>query len=282
MAGTDCDPPGGITALVLDRSIRHGAFRALDAANGYSRRQSISLTSAAGNRTSPPAKPPGRPNCTGCSAPNPAFSTRLGNPAGIGPSGRPGELLAAAGAPEGPEDAAHDIRVRGPQDAWRTLSLRIRRVRDSDGGPTRQVGTALDVTETRQLESQLRDARDLFASVLTAATEQAIIAMDAAGRIRVFNTGAERLLGVPAGEAIGSTLDRFLDPAELLARCDALGVSDPVEALVTVARLGQPETRRWTARTASGEIQQLSLTVTAVTSADGTERRNTGNHWPHG
>jgi len=266
----DGGPPTRMTALVLDRSVRHAAFRALErsqrllaAAERFAHLGSWQQDLTTGETTWSAelhrllgAEP-------GFVEPGPETLLTL-----VHPDDR-SALLAAAGEPEGPEDAAQDIRVRGPEGAWRTLSLRIRRVRDNDGRPSRIVGTALDVTETRQLEAQLRDARDLFASVLTAATEQAIIAMDAAGRIRVFNTGAERLLGVSAEEAIGSTLDRFLDPAELLTRCDALGVSDPVEALVTVARLGQPETRRWTARTASGDTQQLSLTVTAMTSADG-------------
>ena len=275
----DGDPPVRMTALVLDRSVRHAAFRALErsqrllaAAERFAHLGSWQQDLTTGETTWSAelhrllgAEP-------GFVEPGPESLLTL-----VHPDDRVA-LLAAASTAEGPEDATQDIRVRGPEGAWRTLSLRIRRVRDNDGRPSRIVGTALDVTDTRQLEAQLRDARDLFASVLTAATEQAIIAMDAAGRIRVFNTGAERLLGVPAEEAIGSTLDRFLDPAELLARCDALGVSDPVEALVTVARLGQPETRRWTARTASGETQQLSLTVTAMTSADvaGTAG-NTGN-----
>ena len=263
------DQPARMTALVLDRSVRHAAFRALErsqrllaAAERFAHLGSWQQDLTTGETTWSAelhrllgAEP-------GFVEPGPESLLTL-----VHPDDR-AALLAAVGAPEGPEDAAQDIRVRGPEGVWRTLSLRIRRVRDNDGRTSRIVGTALDVTDTRQLEAQLRDARDLFASVLTAATEQAIIAMDAAGRIRVFNTGAERLLGVSAEEAIGSTLDRFLDPSELQARCDALGVSDPVEALVTVARLGQPETRRWTARTASGESQQLSLTVTAMTSAD--------------
>jgi diguanylate cyclase (GGDEF)-like protein/PAS domain S-box-containing protein len=269
--------PAGITALVLDRSVRHAAFRALErnqrllaAAERFAHLGSWQQDLTTGETTWSAelhrllgAEP-------GFLEPGPETLLTVVHP------DDQAALLAAAGGPEGPEDAAEDIRVHGPNGSWRTLSLRIRRVRDADGRPTRIVGTALDVTETRQLEAQLRDARDLFASVLTAATEQAIIAMDAAGRIRVFNTGAERLLGLPAEEAIGSTLDRFLDPAELLARCDALGVSDPVEALVTVARLGQPETRRWTARTSSGGSQQLSLTVTAMTSNDGTGNNVSG------
>ena len=60
-----------------------------------------------------------------------------------------------------------------------------------------------DVTEERLHARQLQEARDLFAGVLDAASEQAIVGTDEAGFVTVFNIGAERLTGWTAEEIIG-------------------------------------------------------------------------------
>lgn len=60
-----------------------------------------------------------------------------------------------------------------------------------------------DVTEERLHARELQEARDLFADVLHAASEQAIVGTDPTGRITVFNIGAERLTGWTAAEVIG-------------------------------------------------------------------------------
>jgi PAS domain-containing protein len=46
-------------------------------------------------------------------------------------------------------------------------------------------------------EAQTREGRDLLASVLRGSTEYSIIGTDSTGVIRVFNKGAERMLGIP-------------------------------------------------------------------------------------
>ncbi|MDZ7882950.1 MAG: MASE1 domain-containing protein, partial [Mycobacterium sp.] len=76
-----------------------------------------------------------------------------------------------------------------------------------------------------RLIAQLRQARDLFAGVLEAASEQAIIGTDPQGHITVFNNGAERLLGWTEAEMLGRTpLDYHLQ-SEVRARADQLGIA---------------------------------------------------------
>ena len=144
--GAESKPPARLTALVLDRSVRHAAFRALErsqrllaAAERFAHLGSWQQDLTTGETTWSAelhrllgAEP-------GFLEPGPETLLTL-----VHPEDR--DALLAAAAPEGPEDAAQDIRVRGPQGVWRTLSLRIRRVRDNDGRPSRIVGTALDVT----------------------------------------------------------------------------------------------------------------------------------------
>lgn len=56
-----------------------------------------------------------------------------------------------------------------------------------------------------------------FATALVAGMSDALIHVDAEGRIRVWNTGAERIFGYSATEALGSTLDLII-PASLRDR----------------------------------------------------------------
>src|SRR5262249_1236030 len=76
-------------------------------------------------------------------------------------------------------------------------------------------------------------ARTSFANgLLSAATEQSIIATDANGLITVFNRGAERMFGYPAEEMVGKETPLMLhDPDEVAARAAELAVPPGFEAL---------------------------------------------------
>ena len=56
-----------------------------------------------------------------------------------------------------------------------------------------------------------------FAETLVAGLSDALVHVDAAGRIQVWNGGAERIFGFTAAEALGQTLDLII-PASLRAR----------------------------------------------------------------
>ncbi len=56
-----------------------------------------------------------------------------------------------------------------------------------------------------------------FAATLVAEADDAIMFADAAGTIRFWNKGAERMFGFPAAEAMGKTLDLII-PENLRAR----------------------------------------------------------------
>ncbi|WP_273653721.1 sensor histidine kinase [Cellulomonas fimi] len=59
-----------------------------------------------------------------------------------------------------------------------------------------------DAFELARVADARRAARDELVSIIDSATEQAIIATDATGVVRVFNAGAERLLGYAQGEVV--------------------------------------------------------------------------------
>lgn len=132
----------------------------------------------------------------------------------------------------------------------------------------------------------VRPAGDLAGEVLAAITEQAVIVTNADGMIRLFNPGAERLLGHPAGEVVGRrSIVSLHDPAELQSRSPE-ATCPAFDVLVASARSGRGETREWTYRASDGSIRPVSVSVTPLGSAaedagyvfvasDSTERHRT-------
>ena len=126
-----------------------------------------------------------------------------------------------------------------------------------------------DVTEERLNARALREARDLFAGVLQAASEQAIIGTDPTGRIAVFNHGAERLLGWTQSEMLGRTpLDYHL-PAEMSARAAELGISVGFEVLAHNVTPLAAEVREWTYVRRDHTRASVSLAVSQMNDEDG-------------
>lgn len=173
---------------------------------------------------------------------------------------------------------AMDHRLIRADGAVRDIHSRGRGRLGADGVLLHALGTVQDVTEIRAAARDLISTRDLFAGVLDAATEQAIIAMDADGVIRVFNAGAERMLGYAAADVIGSVTPPALhDPAEVRARSVELGrphsaagsVRTDLLTVVGSAAEGRPETRQWTYLTKSGGRLQVLTTTTARRGSDG-------------
>ncbi|MCF6386578.1 diguanylate cyclase [Mycobacterium sp. MBM] len=126
-----------------------------------------------------------------------------------------------------------------------------------------------DVTEQRQNARALREARDLFAGVLQAASEQAIIGTDPDGRITVFNHGAERLLGWSQGEMLGRTPMVLHHGPEVSARAAELGIPEGLAVFVHNVRPGNAEVREWTYVRRDGSHVSVSLAVSQMTDEDG-------------
>ncbi|CAN3126472.1 diguanylate cyclase domain-containing protein [Mycobacterium sp. smrl_JER01] len=127
-----------------------------------------------------------------------------------------------------------------------------------------------DVTEERANARALRDARDLFAGVLRAASEQAIIGTDPTGRITLFNHGAERLLGWTEAEMLGRTPVDLHDYPELCARAAALGIPAGFPVLVHNVTPESAEVGEWTYRRRDGTRAAVSLAVSRMAADDGT------------
>jgi PAS domain S-box-containing protein len=96
-------------------------------------------------------------------------------------------------------------------------------------------------------------------SVIDAVTEQSIIGTDTDGVIRVWNPGAEKLLGMPRADVVRqrSIVDFHL-PDEL--RADGVGAG--LDALVHAAQENGSDVRDWTYVAADGTRRTVSVAIT--------------------
>ena len=119
-------------------------------------------------------------------------------------------------------------------------------------------------------ERSARHAQAELQALLDAATEVAIIAVDANHVVRLFNRGAEKMLGYRASEVLGEQCPLGVhDPLELASRAEELThqFKRPVcgrEAITAVAERFGYEVRDWTYFRKDGSRLSVSLAVTAV------------------
>jgi PAS domain S-box-containing protein len=113
----------------------------------------------------------------------------------------------------------------------------------------------MDITEQRRTER-------MFAHVLAAATEAAIVATDRDGLVTVFNAGAERLLGHCAAEVVGRASPLLWHlPAEVTARGVEQGVPGERLALRPGPRAGP---RSWTFLRKDGSHVPVEVSISEI------------------
>jgi PAS domain S-box-containing protein len=78
-----------------------------------------------------------------------------------------------------------------------------------DGRLHGAVATFFDISERTKMQAALRQGEVRIAGLVDAVND-GVMTIDADERIVLFNRAAERLFGVPAREAIGSTVERFI------------------------------------------------------------------------
>lgn len=153
-------------------------------------------------------------------------------------------------------------------------AMTIAPVADEQGGVTHFVAIKQDVTERRRAQGELERVSRQLQAVLDSATQVAIIATDPTGIIRIFNAGAERMLGYRAAELVGhETPQRFHLAAEVEAHGAELSreLGRPItgfEVFVERARAGGFEEREWTYVRKDGSQLTVLLVVTALRDAE--------------
>lgn len=141
---------------------------------------------------------------------------------------------------------------------------------------TGYVVTVEDIHERKMLEMELHEKSALQRAVLDSAI-QSVIATSPEGIITVFNRGAERLLGHRAEDVVGAVTPAIIHlESEVIARSEELSrmlgrpVAPGFETVVALAKTGGADVREWTYVRSDGTQVPVSLSVTAIRSADGT------------
>jgi len=173
----------------------------------------------------------------------------------------------------GERDLDREFRIVWPNGDVRHLKASARVVRDSTGKPLRLTGVCVDVTERKRAELDLLETSSLLQGVLASASEFSIIAGDRDLVIRVFNRGAERLLGYASEEIVGRVTPAIIhDPEEIRLRGEELSAlsGEIVEGgAVFTHPLGLQQPREWTYIRKDGSRVAVSLIVTAMRTGDG-------------
>ncbi|GIJ69882.1 PAS domain-containing sensor histidine kinase [Virgisporangium ochraceum] len=129
---------------------------------------------------------------------------------------------------------------------WRASAL---------GSTNHVVVTGVDVTDQREAERTL-------AHVLTAATDNSIVATGTDGVVTVFNAGAERMLGYDAEEVVGWVSPLLWHhPDELAERAAAMDVAPGAALFRPAEEIGPQE---WTYVRKDGTHVPVVLTTTEI------------------
>jgi PAS domain S-box-containing protein len=139
-------------------------------------------------------------------------------------------------------------------------------------------GVTVFVTDQTELKAAMvarfEAQRDLQL-VLDAAIDFLVVATDRTGVMRVFNRGAERMLGYAAHDVVGCATPLLIhDTGELEARARELTAQTGVavegfEVFTQQAKLGLTERREWTLVGKDGRRVPVSLVVSPMVDLDG-------------
>ncbi|GAB3254185.1 hypothetical protein GCM10027296_22160 [Chitinimonas naiadis] len=146
---------------------------------------------------------------------------------------------------------------------------------DAAGKPVRLMGAFQDITSRKAAETQLNHLNALLNDVLQSASEIAIIATDLHGVIRIFNRGAEHMLGYEAAELVDlRSLLVLHEPKEIEERAKELSgeLGTPITGFRVLSQLpllGQIETREWSWLRKRGARVPVSLVMNAMRGRDG-------------
>lgn len=133
-----------------------------------------------------------------------------------------------------------------------------------EGRPYRYLETNTDITHQVQTERALRQSQEDLRLMVEASTDHAIIMIDPEGAIRSWNSGAERIFGIAAQEAIGL-------PHTCLFTPEDREMGEPLRELEEARTIGRSDDDRWHVRK-DGTRFWASGVVTPLRNADGSLR----------
>lgn len=191
-----------------------------------------------------------------------------------------------------------EYRVRGANGEYRWFRALAVPLRDCSGAVTKWFGSSTDIHDQKMaaqeimkwsqtLEQRVAERTEELAntqarleSILSAATQVSIIAVDNDFVIQVFNSGAEKMFGYSAEEMVGkATPAILLDPVELAEKRRKLpgGQTPSVSGLAEfLTPDGYAEARPWTKIRKDGTRVQVQMAVTPILNARGEKQGTLG------
>jgi diguanylate cyclase (GGDEF)-like protein/PAS domain S-box-containing protein len=133
-----------------------------------------------------------------------------------------------------------------------------------DGKPYRYLETNADITQQVRTERALKQSQEDFRLLVEASTDHAILMIDCAGIIQSWNSGAERIIGFTAEQAIGRTVDELFTAED---RNAGESMREMEEARAT----GRAEDDRWHVRRDGSRFWATGV-VTPLWNPDGSLR----------
>ena len=133
-----------------------------------------------------------------------------------------------------------------------------------EGRPARYLETNTDITHEVQTARALKQSQEDFRLLVEASTDHAIMMLDPQGVILSWNSGAERILGLSAEQAVGR-------PVSNIFTAEDRGVGEPVRELEEARTAGRSEDDRWHLRYDGSRFWATGV-VTPLWNPDGSLR----------
>jgi PAS domain S-box-containing protein len=163
-------------------------------------------------------------------------------------------------------DRSWEIDVRTKHGDPLRMVWNSKSVPDDDGDPAYLVLTGVDVTAER-------NASGLVTHLVQAAITTALIGIDGRGRITLFNSGAQRLLGHDAADVIGAPFLDLFDPDEMAERTARTAEPNSFAALVAdIGPHGESIPRDWTWVGTDGSRHTVSMTLSVAAESPSAHR----------
>ncbi len=111
------------------------------------------------------------------------------------------------------EPLQQELRLRSKANDWVWVYIRGKIVeRNDDGTPARMLGTAVDITERKQMEEALRNSEEQFRILLNSVEMVAVQGYDTSHKVIYWNRASENLYGYSREEAMGRQLEDLIIP----------------------------------------------------------------------
>ncbi|SFC00186.1 PAS domain S-box-containing protein [Halobiforma haloterrestris] len=156
-----------------------------------------------------------------------------------------------------------EFRVTDASDDPRWLEYRSKPIESGEyaGG---RIELYYDISDQKRSESELRESREAFQSLVDAVEEYAIFRLDPEGTVISWNEGAKRIKGYDREEIVGEHFSTFYTQED---RAEGI----PERNLERATENGSVEDEGWRVRR-DGSRFWANVTITPVLDADGTHR----------